>query len=254
MNITPITIDRKSSKEDREIALRQIYNQVLERQPYEFERLLIAKQEKDFLKGKLGVRHFVRELATSSLYLDNFYFNTSTPKFIEFCFKHFLGRAPVNHEEMQSYAIIFAKQGTDGVIHTMLGSDEYAKVFGCFTVPHSRQMHTYHSPRNYIESNILAHEHTHQRGMKVPTMFWRELGLNCDGGTCRHPEVDGEFRIKEEPIETVDTNLMDDEMLELVRALKREEEELARRRQELAQRQSEIAKRNALRNGATRRQ
>jgi phycoerythrin-associated linker protein len=254
MNILPITIDRKSGTEEREVALRQIYNQVLERQPYESERRLLAKQEKDFLKGKLGVRHFVRELAASSLYLDNFYFNTSTPKFIEFCFKHFLGRAPANHEEMQSYAIIFAQRGTDGVIHAMLGSDEYAKAFGCFTVPHARQMHTYHSPRNYIESHILAHEHTCQRGTKVPTMFWRELGLNCDGGTCRHPEVDGEYRIKEKPIETIDSNLMDDEMLELVRALKREEEELARRKQELAQRQSEIAKRSALQRSSARRQ
>jgi phycoerythrin-associated linker protein len=246
MNNMLITIDRKSTQEERETALRQIYNQVLERQPYQFERLQLARQEKEFLKGKLGVRHFIRELACSSIYLDNFYFNTSTPKFIEFCFKHFLGRAPANHEEMQSFAIIFAQKGTDGVISAMIGSDEYAKAFGCFTVPHPRQMKLYHSPRNYIESNILSHEHTHQRGMKVPTMFWRELGLNCDGGTCVHPEVDGRFRLKDELLGALDANVIDDEMMAMVQSLKHEEEELAHKRQELARRQNEIAKRRSL--------
>jgi phycoerythrin-associated linker protein len=254
MNFTQISIDRKSTKEEREAALTQIYKQVLERQPYEFEKRLLAKQEKEFLKGKLGVRHFVRELAFSSVYLDNFYFNTSTPKFIEFCFKHFLGRAPANHEEMQAYAIIFAQSGTNGVISAMLGSDEYAKAFGCFTIPHPRQMNFYHSPQNFIESDILNHEHTCQRGTQVPTMFWRELGLNCDGGTCRHPEVDGEYQLIEDKPATIDSNLVDDEMLDLVRALKREEEELARRKQELAKKQNEIAKRKALQRVMTRRQ
>ncbi|AFY70254.1 Phycobilisome linker polypeptide [Thalassoporum mexicanum PCC 7367] len=253
MTFTKTSIDRKSTKAEREAALIQVYRQVLERQPYEFERRLLVKLEKDFLKGKLGVRHFIRELAASSVYLDNFYFNTSTPKFIEFCFKHFLGRAPVDHQEMQSYAIIFAQSGTNGVISAILGSDEYAKAFGCFTIPHPRQMNVYHSPQNFIESGILNHEHTCQRGTKVPTMFWRELGLNCDGGTCVHPEVDGKYRMKEELLEALDANLIDDKMIEMVQALKREEEELARKKQELANRQSEIAKRRALSQGMTKR-
>lgn len=47
----PIVVDRKSSQEERQIALRQIYQQVLERQPYEYERTAIAKLEKTFSKG-----------------------------------------------------------------------------------------------------------------------------------------------------------------------------------------------------------
>ena len=58
----PVTIDRKSAETERQNALNQIYTQILERQPYEFERKEIAKIEKNFLKGKLGVRHFIGEL------------------------------------------------------------------------------------------------------------------------------------------------------------------------------------------------
>ena len=71
----PTTIDRKSSETERQAALKQIYAQVLERQPYEYERKEIVKLERDFLKGKLGVRHFIGELVMSSVYLNSFYRN-----------------------------------------------------------------------------------------------------------------------------------------------------------------------------------
>lgn len=133
-----ITLARNSTPEERQIALRQIYSQVLERQPYESERKMLASQEKDFLSGKLGIRHFLQALGNSSVYLDIFLYSRHNLKFIESCFKHFLGRAPMNRAEFEMYADILMKHGVSKVISGMTGSEEYRKTFGQFTVPHAR--------------------------------------------------------------------------------------------------------------------
>ncbi len=49
-DITPLTVSRRSSLEERQLALMQIYRQVLERQPYQSERQTIASLEKDFVE------------------------------------------------------------------------------------------------------------------------------------------------------------------------------------------------------------
>jgi len=46
---------------------------VLGRQPYDFEREILAKAEKDFLKDKIGVRRFIKELGHSEVYHKAFY-------------------------------------------------------------------------------------------------------------------------------------------------------------------------------------
>ncbi|WP_019501857.1 phycobilisome rod-core linker polypeptide [Pseudanabaena sp. PCC 6802] len=135
-----ITLERNSTLEERQIALRRIYAQVLERQPYESERKMLASQEKDFLSGKLGIRHFLQALGNSSLYLNQFLYNSSNLKFVEGCFKHFLGRTPKDRYEVEMYMDILMKQGTSKVISEMTGSEEYRKTFGLFTVPHPRFM------------------------------------------------------------------------------------------------------------------
>ncbi len=186
----PATVSRSSSKEDRQAALTQIYYQVLERQPYHSEQKILANLEKDFLAGKVGVRRFVRELGQSQVYLDQFYNRASNAKFLELCCKHFLGRAIGHHQEMQVYANILMKEGVMGLIAGMVDSDEYARAFGCFTVPHPRLQGCYQSPSAYLESQILNHEHVGQRGLTLPTLYWRELGLNCFAGACRRVDAD----------------------------------------------------------------
>ncbi|TVQ25147.1 MAG: phycobilisome linker polypeptide [Leptolyngbya sp. DLM2.Bin15] len=197
----PITVSRRSSREEREIALMQIYRQVLERVPYSYERKAMAKAERDFLSDKIGVRRFLKELGHSRVYLDSFYYSSANLKFLELCFKHFMGRAPINQDEIRTYCDILMKQGVHHVITAILDSEEYRKVFGCFTVPYARQTKYYESPKAYLESDILNHEHIAQRGRAVPTLYWHQLGLNCEGGVCMtiegenpalqnyHPEV-----------------------------------------------------------------
>lgn len=185
----PVVVNRHSTPAERQVALWQIYAQVLERQPYAYERQQLAKAEKDFLSDKIGVRRFLRELGQSQVYLNSFYHNCSNLKFLELCCKHFLGRAPIDQEEIQLYCEILMHKGATKLITAMLDSEEYRKAFGCFTVPYARTERYYSSPKAYIESHLLNHEHIGQRGRSIPTIYWHQLGLNCDAGVCRHPEA-----------------------------------------------------------------
>jgi len=184
----PVTIDRKSAETERQNALKQIYTQILERQPYEFERKEIAKIEKDFLKGKLGVRHFIGELVMSPVYLKSFYHDCSNLKFVEWSFKHLLGRALRGKEEIATYMNLLMMEGVSAFVHEILGSEEYRKAFGCFTVPYARDVKFYDSPRNYLQTNLLQHEHVGQRGKVIPTIYWQQLGMDCETGTCVMPD------------------------------------------------------------------
>lgn len=215
MDFQPITVSRKSSQEERQAALYQIYRQVLERQPYSFERKLLAKLEKDFLSDKIGVRRFLKELGHSSVYLNAFYHPASNLKFLEWCFKHFMGRAPQDQDEVTFYCNVLMQQGAQALITTILDSEEYRKVFGCFTVPYPRQQQHYSSPKAYLETQILNQEYVEQRGHVVPTIYWHELGLNCDAGVCRHPEAN---EVLEPPVSAVG-EMLQDELLEMLRSL-----------------------------------
>lgn len=216
MNLTnPVTVSRHSTQEEREFALTRIYHQVLERQPYIYERKQLAKAEKDFLSDKIGVRRFLKELGHSTVYLNSFYFNCSNLKFLELCFKHFMGRAPQNQDEIRMYCDVLMHSGVQQLITALLDSEEYRKVFGCFTVPYARERKLYDSPKAFMETHFLNHEHFGQRGMVVPTIFWHELGLNCDAGVCRHPEAD---EVLTPPVSTT-ADMLEDELLQMLRAL-----------------------------------
>lgn len=217
MNFQPVVVSRQSSPEERQSALCQIYYQILERQPYTYERKSLAKAEKDFLTDKIGVRRFLKELGHSQVYLDSFYHNSSNMKFLELCFKHFLGRAPLNQEEIKFYCDILMYEGVAQLITAILDSEEYRKAFGCFTVPYPREQRCYDSPKAYMESQVLNHEHIGQRGRSIPTIYWHQLGLNCEAGICRHPEAD-------EPIES---NVSQTDLMELLKLLQSAQSEKA---------------------------
>lgn len=220
--VNPITVSRRSSREERETALNQIYRQVLERQPYARERKSLAKAEKDFLSDKIGVRRFLKELGQSEIYLDSFYYNSTNLKFIESCFKHFMGRAPIDHAEVHQYCNVLLKNGVNALITLILDSEEYRKVFGCFTVPYPQQHTCYSSPKSYLESDLLNREHFAQRGRMLPTLYWHQLRLNCEGGTCVDTEDDALSSADRPSASAQGSNpasTLQDELMELLNAL-----------------------------------
>jgi hypothetical protein len=203
------TVSRRSTQEERQIALYQIYQQVLERQPLAYERMQLAKAEKDFLTDKIGVRRFLKELGPSSLYLNSFYYSVPNMRFLEQCFKHFLGRSPFDRAEIQIYCDILLRQGVTAMITALLDTEEYRKVFGCFTVPYPRQQLGQASPKAYLESQLLNHELNGGRSRSIPLIYWYQLGRSCKGGICRHPEADA----------VVESNLPETAIAELLRLL-----------------------------------
>lgn len=211
----PVTVNRKSSVEERRAALYQVYWQVLERQPYRYEQQQLVKLEKDFLADKIGVRRFLKELGHSEVYLNAFYHRASNLKFLEWCFKHFMGRAPIDQDEIRVYSDILMKKGVPAAITAILDSEEYRKVFGCFTVPYPRQQNHYGSPKAYLETQILNQEYIEQRGHVVPTIYWHELGLNCDAGVCYHPEAK---EVLAPPVSEMG-EMLETELLEFLRTL-----------------------------------
>ncbi|MEB3232782.1 MAG: phycobilisome rod-core linker polypeptide [Leptolyngbyaceae bacterium] len=180
----PVVLDRHSSKQEREYALWQIYAQVLERQPYEFERKNLFQMEKNFLQGKTGVRRFLKELGHSDLYLNIFYYSASNPKFVETCCKHFLGRSVRDHDEMRFYIKVLSQSGVYQLVTTILDSEEYRKYFGGFTVPYPQREQYKMSPNEYLETTVVQKEHFGRRGWALPALYWHHLGLDCDGGVC----------------------------------------------------------------------
>ncbi len=239
MNInSEITVSRTSSQEERKVALHQIYQQVLERQPYAFERKILAKAEKDFLNDKIGVKRFLKILGHSEVYLNEFYYRSSNLKFLELSFKHFIGRAPINHDELHEYSDVLMCKGVYEVITRMIDSEEYRKRFGCFTVPHPYTESVYDSPKAYLENEILSHELHGRRGFIVPTMVWHELGIACDGHECtlptkRYNEIAAPKRTAPDHAETDRLELLQmmrrmtaEDLQKVVRALPREQKEV----------------------------
>ena len=138
--------------------------------------------------GTTGVRHFIGELVMSPVYLKSFYHDYSNLKFVEWSFKHLLGRALRGKEEIATYMNLLMMEGVSAFVHEILGSEEYRKAFGCFTVPYARDVKFYDSPRNYLQTNLLQHEHVGQRGKVIPTIYWQQLGMDCETGTCVMPD------------------------------------------------------------------
>jgi phycobilisome core-membrane linker protein len=116
-------------------AYRQIFERDLD--PY------IIKNEFTVLESKLRnaeitVKEFIEGLGCSKLYVKEFYTPYPNTKVIELGTKHFLGRAPLNQQEIRKYNQILAAQGLRGFITAMVNSMEYLQAFNEDTVPFCR--------------------------------------------------------------------------------------------------------------------
>ena len=120
-------------------AVRAAYRQVFERdiEPYVINANFTNLESK-LGNGEITVKEFIEALGSSELYLKEFYAPYPNTKVIELGTKHFLGRAPLNQKEIQHYNQILASQGIRAFISALVGSMEYAQVFGEDTVPYRR--------------------------------------------------------------------------------------------------------------------
>ncbi|MDB9315647.1 phycobilisome rod-core linker polypeptide [Spirulina sp. CS-785/01] len=115
------------------------YRQVFERdlQPYVVQTQFTNLESK-LTNGEITVKEFIEGLGRSELYIKEFYTPYPNTKVIELGTKHFLGRAPLNQKEIQTYNQILATAGIGAFIGAMVNSMEYLQVFGEDVVPYRR--------------------------------------------------------------------------------------------------------------------
>ncbi|MDB9525827.1 phycobilisome rod-core linker polypeptide [Oscillatoria sp. CS-180] len=128
-----------ADKTSLSLIIQAAYRQIFERDiaPYivqnEFKVL-----ESRLSNGEINLKEFIEGLGCSQLYLKEFYAPYPNTKVIELGTKHFLGRAPVDQQEIRKYNQILAKQGLKGFIREMVNSPEYTECFGEDVVPFRR--------------------------------------------------------------------------------------------------------------------
>jgi len=121
----------------KEAIIRATYKQVLgNAYVMDSERQVVA--ESQFKLGEISVREFVRRIAKSDLYRARFFDSCARYRYIELAFRHFLGRAPVDFDEMRKHAERLDASGYEADIDSFLDSDEYQSSFGEWTVPFQR--------------------------------------------------------------------------------------------------------------------
>jgi phycobilisome core-membrane linker protein len=120
-------------------AIAAAYRQIFERDlaPYVIQTQFTGLESK-LSNGEITVKEFIEGLGRSELYLKEFYTPYPNTKVIELGTKHFLGRAPLNQKEIQTYNQILATQGISAFIGAMVNGMEYLQLFGEDTVPYRR--------------------------------------------------------------------------------------------------------------------
>ncbi len=110
------------------------------------ERLTSA--ESQLASGNISVREFIRALAQSDLYRQQFFSSTPQVRFIELNFKHLLGRAPQDEAEITAHVNLYVEKGYEAEINSYIDSEEYQENFGESTVPYYRGFDTHLGQKN----------------------------------------------------------------------------------------------------------
>jgi Phycobilisome Linker polypeptide len=150
----PVELCPGATADEREMVIRAVYKQVLgNAHVMESERLIVP--ESQFQGGELSVREFVRQLAKSALYRSRYFDSCYRYRAIELNFKHLLGRAPDNLDEMRYHSTVLDNGGHEAEIDSYLDSDEYQNTFGENIVPYYRGYQTQNGQSLLEFTNML---------------------------------------------------------------------------------------------------
>ena len=121
----------------KEQIIRAVYKQVLgNAYVMESERQLVP--ESQFKLGEISVREFVRRIAKSDLYRSRLFETCARYRYIELAFRHLMGRAPIDFQEMCDHSERLDAKGYDADIDSFLDCDDYQNAFGEWIVPYQR--------------------------------------------------------------------------------------------------------------------
>ncbi|MEL6579671.1 MAG: phycobilisome rod-core linker polypeptide [Cyanobacteria bacterium J06621_12] len=130
----PFEIRANSTTDDKAIAIRAVYKQVLGN-PHVMESERLVSAESQFCNGSLSLREFVRAVAKSDFYRTRYFESCAPYRFVELNFKHLLGRAPADQAELSEHIQRCVNEGYDAEIDSYIDSVEYSEKFGENFVP-----------------------------------------------------------------------------------------------------------------------
>nr|NP_849063.1 phycobillisome linker protein [Cyanidioschyzon merolae strain 10D]QFV17014.1 phycobilisome linker polypeptide [Cyanidioschyzon merolae]QFV17190.1 phycobilisome linker polypeptide [Cyanidioschyzon merolae]BAC76225.1 phycobilisome linker polypeptide [Cyanidioschyzon merolae strain 10D] len=123
-------------RQDRLVVFEAAVRQIFERNMWANKELETLQVK--FLQGEMSVRELVKALATTKLYVKEFYQPYPNTQVIELATKHILGRAVLNQAEIRYYNQILAREGLEAMVSRMVNSAEYRNLFGENQVPYRR--------------------------------------------------------------------------------------------------------------------
>nr|YP_009391659.1 phycobilisome linker polypeptide [Laurenciella marilzae]ARW59803.1 phycobilisome linker polypeptide [Laurenciella marilzae] len=128
------------SLDEKQTVIRACYRQVFERDISKAYNLNFSDFESQLKTGQLSIKEFIRCLGKSSIYRSQFNQPFVNSRVVELSLKHFLGRGLSSIEEFQKYFSILSSRGIDGLVDSLINSEEYADYFGEETVPYLRNL------------------------------------------------------------------------------------------------------------------
>ncbi len=118
--------------------IKAAYRQLFERDITRAYGLSVSDLESKVKNSEISMKEFVRRMAKSPLYRQNFFLPYINSRALELAFRHILGRGPSSREEVQKYFDIVSAKGLNGLVDALVDSSEYSDYFGEETVPYIR--------------------------------------------------------------------------------------------------------------------
>ncbi|MBF2097654.1 MAG: phycobilisome rod-core linker polypeptide [Gloeomargaritaceae cyanobacterium C42_A2020_066] len=128
------------STSEKQDVIRAAYRQVFERDIIKGYSLGISDLESKVKNGEISMKEFIRRIAKSPLYRQQFNDRFVNSRVVELAFRHILGRGLSSREEFSKYFSIISKGGLAALIDALVDSREYGDYFGEETVPYLRDL------------------------------------------------------------------------------------------------------------------
>jgi Phycobilisome Linker polypeptide/CpcD/allophycocyanin linker domain len=136
---SPIELRSNSTEDELQIVIRAVYKQILGN-AHVLDSQRLESAESLLRNGDITVRGFVRLIAQSELYQEQFFNNSNQYRFIELNCKHLLGRAPLDQAEISQHVQTYNTGSYATDIDSYIDSDEYTENFGENVVPFPRSI------------------------------------------------------------------------------------------------------------------
>lgn len=128
------------SSNEKHLVIKACYRQIFQRDIQKAYGINFQDLESQVVTGQLSIKEFMRALGKTAVYRKQFSQNYVNTRVIELSFRHFLGRGVSSLEEFQRYFGILSKIGINGLIDSLINSQEYSDYFGEETVPYLRSL------------------------------------------------------------------------------------------------------------------